>query len=492
MAENFFVGYPSSYRAGMSNLGFQFLFGKLRMRQSMRVERFFTDSAPLTIETGSRLSTAKALFFSVSYEEDYLNLARILAKSGIEPSRSLRECSPLVIVGGRAPSANPMPMGEIADIIALGEGEATIDRIADFAIGYSEGGHEEITSSLSGVDGLYLPHLPTRESSFAGPVKIDSFPMSVIVSGGTVFSDMVLMEIGRGCPSSCSFCLASALYSPHRTVPFGILSGQVESIPRKVDKVGLVSTSVTAHPDFERIVDFLTGRGITPSFSSLRAEDMDEGKAELIAEAGTRSVSLAPESGSEVGRRSLGKRVPDERYIEAAGLLSRSGVRNLNLYMLCGYPGENEDVLLETGRFLDRFTGAAGNSKVSVHINYLIPKALTPFQFYGMPGSGKLERLASGLEGVCRSRNIRVKTKSIRGAIRQAVLSLGGSEVGRAVVEYSKNKISWKRALRDSGVDSEFVHRERGVDKPLPWEEIEGRIIRKNLLARYLAMSKVK
>ncbi len=492
MAENFFVGYPSSYRAGMSNLGFHFLFGKLRMRQSMRVERFFTDSVPATIETGSRLSRAKALFFSVSYEEDYLNLARMLVESGIEPARSQRGCRPLIIAGGPAPSANPLPLGEIADIIALGEGEATIESLADFAIGYSEGGEEEITRSLSGIDGLYLPHLPARKASFGGSGGVETFPMSVIVSSGTVFSDMVLIEIGRGCPSNCAFCLASALYRPHRTVPFESFSRQVESIPQTVSRVGLVSTSVTAHPDFERIVQFLKGRGITPSFSSLRAEDIDEEKAGLIAEAGTRSVSLAPESGSEEGRRSLGKRVANESYIEAAGLLSRSGIRNFNLYMLCGYPAENEDVMRETGVFLERFSRAAGNSAVSVHVNFLIPKALTPFQFYGMPESEKLRRIASRLEMICRKENIRVRSKSIRGAFRQAVLSLGGADVGRAVVAYSKGKVSWKKALKDCGVDPEFIHRQRGVDKPLPWEDISGRVKRENILSRYLAMVKGK
>lgn len=485
MAENIFVGYPSSYRTGMSNLGFHFLYGNLRSRRAMKVERFFTDTSPHTYETGQHLSKARALFFSVSYEEDYLNLARILVESGVEPLRERRRSGPLLIAGGPAPSANPVPLGEIVDVVAIGEGESVIDSLADLALSHDIKGGGETARYLEGFRGIYVPGSGEVKSSFAEPEVSGIFTASAVISDGAAFPNMALIEVGRGCPGRCRFCLASALYRPLRMVSFADFKGVLEDFTADIAKVGLVSTSVSAHPDFREMIDYLTGRGVVPSFSSLRAEDIDEERAGALASAGVRSVALAPESGSEKMRAGLGKRVADETYINAAALLRDRGIRKFNLYILTGYPGESEDTYSDTAEFLGRFAEAASGSAVSVHINPLVPKAWTPFQFHAMERRKKLESKLGRLESVCRKAGLNPSTKSIRGSFRQAVLSLGDREVGRAVAKYAGGRISWIRALKDSGVDPDFIHSPRGIDKALPWDGMEGPVKKSELIKRY-------
>ncbi len=485
MANNIFVGYPSSYRTGMSNLGFHFIFKKLKSRRLMRVERFFTDTSPFTFESGLKISSSTALFITLSYEEDYLNLVRILIESEIEPSREKRRCRPIIILGGPAVSANPAPMSEVADIIAIGEGEEVINDIADFVDRYGGEGCEKIADKLRGIEGIFVSGQSAEGVELAHPGNIDRFPVSAVLSSNTAFSDMLLMEISRGCTGNCCFCLASAIYSPLRIQRYESIMAVLGEIPEFVRKVGLVSTSVTSHPDFNRIVGELIKRGIKTSFSSLKAEDIDADKALMIGKAGANSVALAPETGSEDIRYILGKKVPDRAYFNAARLLSTQGISKFTLYLISGYPGESEKVIRETELFIKNFKRVIGKATLSVHINVVVPKAQTPLQFYALPEKKNLEMRLGKLAEICESITGNVRVKSIRGVFRQAVLSLGDEDVGKAVIKYGRGGISWKKALRNSNVDPEFIHDKKRLFEFFPWDHITGKTKRDYLFKRF-------
>ncbi|MFO7916246.1 MAG: radical SAM protein [Candidatus Krumholzibacteriales bacterium] len=487
MAENVFVGYPSTYSAGMTNLGYHFLFKGLRSNPYIRAERFFTDTAPFTLESGSRISSARVIFFSVSYEEDYLNMVRILEKSGIPASREERERNTLVIAGGNAPSANPFPVSEIADVICVGEGEGVLSAISGALAETVSEGPDILVRKIAGLDGIFVPGSSPERITFSHPDGIEEFPSSFALSPDTAFGDMMLIETGRGCPGNCTFCLAGSLYNPLRMISLKRFTGQlsrVDGFPESVRKAGLVSTAVAANPDFEGMVDYLLDNGIAPSFSSFRAQDIDEGVAGIIARAEIRSVALAPESGSERARFGLNKPVDDETFFRAAALLSAGGVRRFVIYLLTGYPGEDEAVIDETSVFMNKFRGAAGGAGIEVHINAVVPKPWTPLQFYPLPSESELLRRADRVAGACR-KYAGVKIKSVRNSLRQAILSLGTEQVGKAVLECGTGKATWQKALKKHGVDPSFIHVERpgGV-----WHRIEGPVTEEALRDRYMKL----
>ncbi len=483
------VGYPSTYRVGMSNLGLHFIYRSLAIRGSLKVERFFSDTAPYTFETGSSIAGAFALLFSVSYEDDYLDLIRILTAAGIEPVRSRRERGPLIIAGGPAVSSNPMPLSDIVDAIALGEGEEMIDEIAEILESDLSGGRESAIDRLAGIEGVFVPSRTQQSVAIRHGSKRGVFPHTVILSSDTVFSDTLLIETGRGCTGSCGFCLARSLYRPYRPVSVEAIAGLLETTAGKVDKLGLVSTAVVSHPRFGEIVKLITDRGLSVGFSSFRAEDIDRETAVLISEAGVRSASLAPESGSERARFRLGKKVPDSAYFDAVRELTGNGIANINLYLLTGIPGEDQKTFDDTEAFLGRIRKAGGNGRISVHVNVMVPKPWTPLQFYPVPPADGLGRNISGISRVCRMNGISFEAKSVRASLRQAVLSVGGAGIGKALVAYSAGSISWKKALLENGIDPGLIHGERGTEDDLPWDRIAGPCGKDRLLAAYMKIA---
>ena len=101
--------YPNTYHVGMSNLGFQGIYGLLNSMSDVVCERAFlpddkdlneyirTNTELFSMESKKALNRFDIVAFSVSFENDYPNVAKILNLSGI-PLRNSGE--------GRIPSTD--------------------------------------------------------------------------------------------------------------------------------------------------------------------------------------------------------------------------------------------------------------------------------------------------------------------------------------------------------------------------------------------------
>ncbi len=438
------------------------------------------------------------ILFSISYEEDFINVVRMLHEAGVPALREKRAGRPIVIAGGPAVSANPMPLVDIVDAMALGEGEETLGEIVRLLEEMSRDeierrSHREpgvLLEALARIPGMLVPGYSRAGVSFREPVSPSHFPRSVIITPESVFPDTMLVESGRGCPGACAFCLATSIYRPFRFMPLSAFEELVEGLHPAVKKIGLVSTAVAANPDFVSIVKLLASKGIAVSFSSLRAEDLDDEKAALVGSIGTASVSLAPESGSERVRFALGKRVPDEVYFNAASRLRAAGVRHFTLYLLIGCPGDDKAALAETEVFMGRFRKAIGGGGFSVHVNPLVPKPWTPLQFWAMPEEREIAERQRAVEKMLRRLGLRAQMKSVRSALRQALFSTGDASIGRAIAHHIEGGLSWKRALAEAGVNANFPHEKKGPETAFPWEAISGPVRRGTLFKRFEAMER--
>src|SRR6185295_11863895 len=112
------------------------------------------------------------------------------------------------------------------------------------------------------------------------------------------------------------------------------------------NRVGLVSIALCDHPEIERILARLheMGYGISPA--SLRLDDITEPIVRILRASGERTITIAPETGSDRLRRVINKTVTNDEILDRADLIFASGLENLKLYYMIGLPTETDDDLV--------------------------------------------------------------------------------------------------------------------------------------------------
>ncbi|MBV5337554.1 MAG: radical SAM protein, partial [Deltaproteobacteria bacterium] len=71
---------------------------------------------------------------------------------------------------------------------------------------------------------------------------------------------------------------------------------------------------------------------------------------DLLVSAGHRTISMAPEGGSQHMRDMIRKNLTANQILDAAEAVARAGILNLRLYFIIGLPGETDHDLEELVR----------------------------------------------------------------------------------------------------------------------------------------------
>lgn len=209
--------WPGNYRTGMSALGYLSIYGYLNSRSDVLAERFFwpegelareydrTGSTLLSLDSGRPLKDFDLLAASLSLENDYWYLPRILAMGGLPPLAADRdENDPPLLVGGVAIWANPWPLWPYADLFLTGEAEAQWPQLLSALDAIS-------FCSLPKSDLLHLMGRNTPGSLHPGAIR------KPLASSGEGFSDFQThLGSGSGCCGDLSDHPAAAVPPPIR------------------------------------------------------------------------------------------------------------------------------------------------------------------------------------------------------------------------------------------------------------------------------------
>jgi radical SAM superfamily enzyme YgiQ (UPF0313 family) len=492
---------PSPYSVGMDNLGFQGVLRLFASGPSVHCERAFyeKDTAGVSLESGLPLRAFDIVAFSVSFENDYLNILRILKASNIEPLASKRgEDFPLLLAGGAAPTINPEPITPFMDAIFLGEADEAIDEILR---SYSESrgrGRQFLLETLALIGGMYVPsvHSPflSGKQGVAGAVErrfvadlSDRFCSSAISSPRSHLGGMFLMEVGRGCPRKCRFCAATAVYAPLRFVRLKSLLARLERDGSRTKTVGLVGACVSEYPELPELARALVAKKKRVSLSSLRADFAAADALELIALSGTRTVTIAPEAGTPRLRRVINKEVEDSDLMETVRVASDSGFVSLRLYFMIGLPGERQEDVAAIPSLVEsmyaRFRRGRRARFVTASVSPFVPKAWTPFQWCGMDErrslQEKMQHLSKAFSGL---KGVRFKHEGLRSSILQGALSRGSWVTGLALHKMVFEGLSTKQAWHEAGLDFESeVFAAREPRATLPWDHLHAVSARERL-----------
>jgi radical SAM superfamily enzyme YgiQ (UPF0313 family) len=465
--------YPNSYAVGMSNLGFQGIYGLLNDLPDVLCERAFLPEEKgrreiRTLESDTPLWEFDVVAFSISFELDYVNLPRILVHSGIEPFAEKRR-RPLVIAGGATVGYNPEPIAPFLDAALVGEAEELVPALAEALQA------EDPLEALGKLPGVYLPARGALTTPRLTVRELDRIPIaSRLYTPHTEFGHLALIEVGRGCPYGCKFCVASHVYRPARWRSFTALLPQIEEGLRHQQRIGLVGASVTDHPDIVRLCEAILARDGQPSPASMRADALTPELLALLARGGVQTLTMAPEAGTEPLRRTVGKRVTDEALLTAAHRAKAAGIHQVKLYFILGLPDETDDDVAAIPALAQRLTDETG-VRVSLGCSVFVPKPGTPFARQPMieerAAKAKLDRIKRAL-----SRHINFTHESPRWALWQGVLARGDRRCAEALVrlvDQPDTPAAWEAAFREVGLDAAaLTTRTIPTDEPLPWAHI--------------------
>lgn len=490
--------FPNEYSVGITSLGYQVVWATLATRSDVQVSRLFTDvQEPLP-------SQPELLGFSLSWELDYVNVLNLLESLHVPVRAANREdIHPLVFGGGPVLTANPEPFADFFDVILLGDGELLLGEFIDAyqAVRTCDRGTQ--LRHLAQVPGIYIPSL--YEATYDGkdgwiqaiapidasiPAQIakqtyrgNTLSASTVVTEKAAWENIFMVEVVRSCPEMCRFCLASYL-----TLPFRVASLEESLIPaiarglQVTDRLGLLGASITQHPEFETLLDYLNRPDydhVRISFSSVRTNTLTAKLAQTLVKHDSRSVTIAVESGSERVRQIVNKKLTNDEIIQAAINAKAGGLSSLKLYGMAGIPGEEMADLEQTAEMMKAIKKAAPGLRLTFGCSTFVPKAHTPFQWCGV--NRQAEKRLQFLQKQLRSQGIDFRPESYNWSVIQALLSRGDRRLSYLLEltrHYGDSLGSYRRAFKELRGTvppmEQYVHENWQLDQVLPWSHLQG------------------
>lgn len=489
--------FPNEYSVGITSLGYQVIWAMLAQRSDLAVGRLFTDV------TDNLPSRPELMGFSVSWELDYINILNLLEEQQI-PIRSCDRAQhhPLIFGGGPVLTANPEPFADFFDIVLLGDGEDLIPTFIDTYQSVRNASRSEQLQALAQVPGIYIPSLyQPKYSDPTGPVQgiepADGVPAvvkkqtyrgnvllaSTVVTEKAAWENIFMVEVVRSCPEMCRFCLASYLTLPFRTASLDeSLIPAIERGLQVTKRLGLLGASVTQHPGFEELLDYINQPvydDVRLSIASVRTNTVDHKLAKTLVDHGTKSITIAVESGSERVRETINKKLETADIEQAVVNAKAGGLSSVKLYGMAGIPGETEADLEATASMMLQLKKAAKGLRLTLGCSTFVPKAHTPFQWYGV--NPKAEKRLKFLQKKLRSQGIDFRPESYNWSVIQTLISRGDRRLGKLLEltrHYGDSLGSYRRAFKELKGQipplEHYVYADWAMDQPLPWDHLEG------------------
>ena len=476
--------YPNFYHVGMSNLGLHIIYQMLNSRAEISCERFFlpnekiiaeierANSSLLSVETQTPLNNFNVVAFSISFEQDYFNVVKILKLGKIPILATARtKFDPILIAGGPCATFNPAPLSKIFDAFVIGEAEVILPKLFDVLTAEENISRADLLQKISEVQGVYVPaatkNFPVTRQFVQ---NLDDYPAhSVIITDDTEFN-MYLLETARGCGRHCRFCMAGYCFRRPRNRALKTLQAAVDDAKNFGKKFGLMGAAISDYPQINELCKFILDNNLKMSVASFRADSVTAELVDALAKSGLKTLTIAPEVGSEKMRRVTNKGITEENVFNAVKLGIDAGIKNFKLYFMIGLPFEEMSDVDAIAELVIKLKNFVSDGKFTLSVNPFIPKPFTPFQWAAMADKKYLNAALKNLRGKLKKfRDVEIISESLKAAKIQAILSRGDENLAEIVAQ-SDSPQKFLELFKAANLDENFYLGERNFDEVFAWE----------------------
>lgn len=350
-----------------------------------------------------------------------------------------------VIVGGNYPTTSPQAVLPFCEYVFLGDGEEW-DGCLD---------SEHVLSK----DTIVPKNKATATNIL--PIRFEDLQDT----------RRTFVEMSRGCRNKCLFCQYGWL-KPYREAD--IVDIEAVLSLSKTKSVRVFAADRFQHSQYLKIRTVLdsAGKNDTGSDVSIRFLLRNPDYLKL-----TNKVRVGIEGASYRLRRMIGKNYTNDDIVRFCRLVSDSGIKSLDWYMIYGLPTERDGDYEEFKSLLRSVRDVMPDGyTIAIHWNAFTPSAMTPLQ-WSAPAKGEFNALKEIFE--LRIDGIKIfhkpRTTGEWTIIKRMLAIRGDSSIDRLLFSIAQNEAKFKRNINyvlkeyETGTGMGLLS-EWPYDTPMPWD----------------------
>lgn len=466
---NVWMAYPAIESFAMASLGYLTIFQMLDSDPELYVERVYQNSdIPVTNE-----EEVDAMGFSVSFELDILTIIKMLKQYNFPLKYQDRtEEDPIIFAGGPVMMSNPLPYEEFFDFISIGE-KSCLKPAFEVLKQKRELPRDKILQELVKLDGIYVPkykYKKTKVKIIRDEIK-NNIVYTPILSDKSFFKDTFVIELERGCPKMCNFCLASWLNVPTRFVEFKEIIQAIDLGLKHTNKLALLGAYVAGHPYFKDIVSYIAAqcekKPIELSVSSLRADLADADLFKALIKCSQKTVTIALEAGSQRLRDYIKKDLTKDQILNTVITAQLCGLKGIKIYTMIGLPTETDEDIMELVELVKEIKERIKENKtqfdITISTSTFIPKAHTPFERVKRFDKKILEERMNFLKKSFHQLGVNFRPSSIEWDMVQSILSRYDGSLADFLIEVEEKggnlgafKQTWREEHKKGNLKKKF------------------------------------
>ncbi len=518
----FCLAYPDVYEVGFSHQGLKLLYVILNEEFDAMADRVYApwrdmadllkeENLPLfALESKAAVRDFDVLGFTLQSELTYTNILYILELAGISIISGQRgEAEPIIIAGGPC-AGNPEPLSDFIDAFLIGDGEEAILEIKNCIKSNKHKSRSQRIQALGEIGGVYTPQYYDATRGRIRIRKYLDFDKASHSKGQIIpwlqpTHDRFACEIMRGCSRGCRFCYAGYFYRPVREKSAEVIKSQIK---REVsgsgwEEVALTSLSSSDYSCIRTLLfqlsEFTECNNTKLSLPSLRVDSLDERLTSLMNDMQQKSITIAPEAGSQRLRDIINKNMSEAEILEGIRVAVQNNWRVLKLYFMIGLPFEEWSDIEAILILLEKIVTVTGRKlQINITISPFVPKAFTPFQWAAASSRDELLEKVWYLKNYLRKyKFIKLKYHTLEYQALECLLGRGDRSAGELLyAAYRQGAVydgwdelfdysAWQRAEETSGMKIADYLGEIDKAEILPWDKIDLGIDKEFLLREY-------